>query len=689
MGHYEQEEIMTGANSSETVKVTESMFESETLNQAAGVSSDVTASTAHISPLHPDSSSKIINNAQSNIQCHSIGLTQGVEFSIDPKEKESSQTNANNASPEEGERGRKEESILESPTTESVPWSDTGISSLDFTGDKFSKGRRLNLELKDTTTDTDIEYSELSPSPMTQGKTMPGMSPAQSVTSDSPGKKHIEDKGLVGKADPYVRITLDKRKSRSPAVKNSLNPQWNFQEVFEVYHDSLNELLVEVFDEDIGKDDFLGKVSIDLSNIANNRLSNNIWVPLESCASGEILLSAQYIATNVPTSSTPLSETATKLFDDDRVISSSIETTAQSTPKKSTASKKFPGGTVNITVLRAKELKKKDIFSKSDPYAIISVGSQNHKTKTMKNTHEPEWNHEISITETRESGSEVKIHIFNKKSLAKDDSLGYMIFNTKEIFHHPKLINRWFKLEGTKSGQVLLAAEFISNDIDEKEIQLMKQPNPEAKYLNKQRGKLMLEFIKAKDLQKKGLFGKPDPYLEVKFGEEKFSSSVVKNDANPEWKFQAEFDVNSRSQSMLKINVFDEDFGTDDLLGTAEISVSDVSSNSLTTKWVTIESDKGGSIFISHRFIPIEMRGTKGGSPDETVIGDQNIDNMHDKKVLALQEDTTMAERVVIEKEKVTEATICELGDVESDLNIERTVNELLDENSRVMSIEI
>merc|ERR1712228_239468 len=100
--HYEQAEIMTGADPSETVKVTESMFESETLNQAAGASSDVTAATAHICPPLPDSSSKIINNAQSNIQCHSIGLTQGVEFSIDPKEKESSQTNANNASPEEG-----------------------------------------------------------------------------------------------------------------------------------------------------------------------------------------------------------------------------------------------------------------------------------------------------------------------------------------------------------------------------------------------------------------------------------------------------------------------------------------------------------------------------------------------------------------------------------------------------------
>merc|ERR1712025_804944 len=125
----------------------------------------------------------------------------------------------------------------------------------------------------------------------------------------------------------------------------------------------------------------------------------------------------------------------------------------------------FPGGKTNMTLLKAKELRKKDIFSKSDPYAVISVGSQRQKTKTIKNTHEPEWNHDIHIEEKSQAGTEVKIHIFNKKSLAKDDSLGYIIFNTKELFRQPNLINRWIKLEGTKSGQVLLEAEFTSNEI--------------------------------------------------------------------------------------------------------------------------------------------------------------------------------------------------------------------------------
>ena len=83
---------------------------------------------------------------------------------------------------------------------------------------------------------------------------------------------------------------------------------------------------------------------------------------------------------------------------------------------------------MNMTIVKAKELRKKDIFSKSDPYAVISVGSQSHKTKTMKNTHEPEWNHDIHIEEKSPAGSEVKTYLFNKKSLAEDNSLGYLKF---------------------------------------------------------------------------------------------------------------------------------------------------------------------------------------------------------------------------------------------------------------------
>merc|ERR1711913_243574 len=98
-----------------------------------------------------------------------------------------------------------------------------------------------------------------------------------------------------------------KQKTKSDTVKNNLNPEWNFKEIFEIDPHSPQELLVEVFDEDIGKDDFLGKVTIDLKHILHNRLSESTWVALESCTSGEVLLSAEFVPASIPVSSTPIS----------------------------------------------------------------------------------------------------------------------------------------------------------------------------------------------------------------------------------------------------------------------------------------------------------------------------------------------------------------------------------------------
>ena len=34
---------------------------------------------------------------------------------------------------------------------------------------------------------------------------------------------------MFGKADPYVKMTFGKQKSKSATVKNDHNPEWNFK----------------------------------------------------------------------------------------------------------------------------------------------------------------------------------------------------------------------------------------------------------------------------------------------------------------------------------------------------------------------------------------------------------------------------------------------------------------------------
>merc|ERR1712226_1734354 len=53
--------------------------------------------------------------------------------------------------------------------------------------------------------------------------------------------------------------------------------------------------IIEVFDKDVGRDDFLGKLELLDEDIIKYKTVVNKWIPLQKCKTGEIQLSAQYI----------------------------------------------------------------------------------------------------------------------------------------------------------------------------------------------------------------------------------------------------------------------------------------------------------------------------------------------------------------------------------------------------------
>merc|ERR1712036_98359 len=96
-----------------------------------------------------------------------------------------------------------------------------------------------------------------------------------------------EKKGMFGKADPYVHITLGKQKAKSKTVKNNHNPEWNFDATFEVDQNTLETMRVDVFDEDLGKDDILGHKVLDISTVLEKKKLQNEWIPLDNFKSGK------------------------------------------------------------------------------------------------------------------------------------------------------------------------------------------------------------------------------------------------------------------------------------------------------------------------------------------------------------------------------------------------------------------
>ena len=70
-------------------------------------------------------------------------------------------------------------------------------------------------------------------------------------------------------------------------------------------------------------------------------------------------------------------------------------------------------------------------------------------------------------------------------------------------------------------------------------------------------GKILITVFKARDIEKKGKFGKADPYVKMTLGQQKAKSATVKNNHNPEWNFNATFDIDESTNEGINIAVFD------------------------------------------------------------------------------------------------------------------------------------
>merc|ERR1711892_1269306 len=121
-------------------------------------------------------------------------------------------------------------------------------------------------------------------------------------------------------------------------------------------------------------------------------------------------------------------------------------------------------------------------------------------------------------------------------------------------------------------------------------------------------GQVIITVYKAKDIEKKGKFGKADPYVKITLGKQKAKSATVKNNHNPEWNFKATFDVDQNTKEGINIAVFDEDFGKDDSLGSTILDISKVQEHTkLLNHWIPLEKCKSGEVLLSAEFIPLAI----------------------------------------------------------------------------------
>ncbi|KAL1020891.1 hypothetical protein UPYG_G00006050 [Umbra pygmaea] len=126
----------------------------------------------------------------------------------------------------------------------------------------------------------------------------------------------------------------------------------------------------------------------------------------------------------------------------------------------------LPRGVVRIHLLEAENLTAKDtvikgiIDGKSDPYAVLRVGTQTFTSHTVDSNLNPQWREMFEVIVHEVPGQELEVEVFDKDQ-NQDDFLGRVKMDL-EIVHKARVLDEWFTLKDAPSGSVHLRLEWLS-----------------------------------------------------------------------------------------------------------------------------------------------------------------------------------------------------------------------------------
>ncbi|XP_076863585.1 copine-1 isoform X1 [Brachyhypopomus gauderio] len=221
-----------------------------------------------------------------------------------------------------------------------------------------------------------------------------------------------------------------------------------------------------------------------------------------------------------------------------------------------------------------KNLLDKDVGSKSDPLCVLlqSTGGDKwtevDRTERVKNCQDPEFSKRLCIDYHFEKVQKIKLGVYdidNKSvDLSDDDYLGGFECTLGQIVSSKKITNPLQLKPGKPAGKGTITV--IAEEIKDNRAIAME--------------------VEAKNLDKKDLFGKSDPFLEFFKQDDDgkwllvHRTEVIKNNLNPSWK---KFVISLHTfcsgdlNKPVKVNCFDYDNdGSHDLIGVFQTNVSEL-----------------------------------------------------------------------------------------------------------------
>ncbi|XP_072583046.1 extended synaptotagmin-3 isoform X3 [Vulpes vulpes] len=232
----------------------------------------------------------------------------------------------------------------------------------------------------------------------------------------------------------------------------------------------------------------------------------------------------------------------------------------------------LPCGVIRVHLLEAEKLAQKDNFlgirGKSDPYAKVSIGLQQFRSKTIYKNLNPTWNEVFEFVVYEVPGQDLEVDLYDEDP-DRDDFLGSLQICLGDVMTN-RVVDEWFVLNDTTSGRLHLRLEWLSL-IANPEALIEDQgglstailvvflesacnlPRNPFDYLNGEyRAKKLSRFTKNK------VSRDPSSYVKLSVGKKTQMSKTCPHSKDPVWSQMFSFFVYNVAAEELHLKVLDD-----------------------------------------------------------------------------------------------------------------------------------
>ncbi|XP_062193748.1 synaptotagmin-1-like [Phragmites australis] len=285
----------------------------------------------------------------------------------------------------------------------------------------------------------------------------------------------------------------------------------------------------------------------------------------------------------------------------------------------SKASKK-PVGILLVKIVRAQNLRKKDLLGKSDPYVKLKMSDNklpSKKTSVKRSNLNPEWNEDFKFVVTDPETQALEINVFDWEQVGKHEKMGMNRISLKELPPAETIVTTLNLLktmdpndiQNEKSrGQLTLELTykpFKEEDMENESTEGTDVTEKAPDGTPAGGGLLYVIVHEAQDLEGKH---HTNPYAKIIFKGEEKKTKVIKKNRDPRWEDEFEFVCEEPPENdKLHVEVLSKApkkglIHGKETLGYIDISLADVISNRRINEKFHLIDSKNGQIQIELRW---------------------------------------------------------------------------------------